>query len=518
MSTEKGLGVKVWALLIAALMLGSAFGGFKYAEATLPTQDGTWGEWFRETYGWFTSAFHLDYATAGRLLATNSGKNVTSTGISTGSGDDLTGVDWVNATSGDYSNLYANTLQTTNVTTTNLYAKGIGAWNGTAYRDVTNATAFPESEADYIIWTDGATPATYYAKNGHTGEVTSNTNGTTLIQGLIDNLELIDKGGNIYLKNGVYSLNAITIEKNDICIEGETKDNTKLNFAAGQNGITIGDGVNRIYYVKLRNISIIYQGTSTTDKKGILLNSPTNCLLENLYINLFYKGIYVQNDVGFSGYNVFNNIIIAGTTFGFYSDGIRYFNANLFNFMQISGKAGPTAGGIGLRLVAGYNNQFNSPLLEVWETGIKLETTASDANTFINSYFDVVTNGIDFAVGGKRNTFIGGDFQSCTNKIINDYAGSRNVFYNMKLYITESSGSATLTAATLFTNVTHGLAYTPAAGDINLTFGAGGSYNCTSVGISYYGATYFTIRGYDNTGTNKAPSNDITVNWKSSKP
>lgn len=101
------MGVRLWALLIAVLMLGSAFGGYQYAEATLPTQDGTWGQWIREAYGYFTNMLTLPYLTDGRLLTVDAAGNVTSTGIDVGTGDDLTGVDDLGAVDLTVSSLVA---------------------------------------------------------------------------------------------------------------------------------------------------------------------------------------------------------------------------------------------------------------------------------------------------------------------------------------------------------------------------------------------------------------------------
>jgi len=338
MSTEKGLGVKVWALLIAVLMLGSAFGGFKYAEATLPTQDGTWGEWFRETYGWFSTMLHLDYATAGRLLATNSGKNVTSTSIGIGTGDDLTGVDWVNATSGSYGDLYVNspyfvgftagripivgaggligsdadltfvggdTLTVANVSATSAYLTDLhvsGAWyNGATV--VSDLIDYPESEADYIVWVDGAT---YYAKNGHTGQIDfSGADAATVIQAAINALT----SGKIYIKPGIYYLLApILINKDNISIEGAGGGTAQIagRINAGatilRSDIAIdliqitgtGFATNMVVGVNISNLRLRGNGT-TNGKDGIWLQYVDLSIIQNVFIDNCDWGIRYQN-------------------------------------------------------------------------------------------------------------------------------------------------------------------------------------------------------------------------------
>jgi hypothetical protein len=66
--------------------------------------------------------------------------------------------------------------------------------------DVTKAIT--EETASYVVWVDGAT---YYARNGHTGAVTSNANAGTVIQA-----GLTAGHTNILLKDGVYYLSTLT--------------------------------------------------------------------------------------------------------------------------------------------------------------------------------------------------------------------------------------------------------------------------------------------------------------------
>ena len=58
------------------------------------------------------------------------------------------------------------------------------AFNGTAIEP--DALLYPVTEASYIIWSDGLTPSTYYAKNGTDGSVTSGVNVVTLTQAIND--------------------------------------------------------------------------------------------------------------------------------------------------------------------------------------------------------------------------------------------------------------------------------------------------------------------------------------------
>ena len=81
MSEVKGTRIKLWAVLIAVFMLGSALGvggGYKWAEATIPTGNGQWvGDWIREAYAYFQSGLQLPFLTATRIPYTGAGGNLT---------------------------------------------------------------------------------------------------------------------------------------------------------------------------------------------------------------------------------------------------------------------------------------------------------------------------------------------------------------------------------------------------------------------------------------------------------
>jgi hypothetical protein len=86
-------------------------------------------------------------------------------------------------------------------------------------------TGSGELPASCVIWSSSAT---YYAQDGHTGVITSNTSATTLIQSAISAIS--GSGGRIFLKHGTYNLGAtnlqVNISNHVVSIIGEDEDNT----------------------------------------------------------------------------------------------------------------------------------------------------------------------------------------------------------------------------------------------------------------------------------------------------
>jgi hypothetical protein len=144
--------MKAWGWIIAALIICGAGGAaFVLAPPATPLDSDTTTQ---KQYGIFNSLQWLN-GTAGRVPYLGAGGTVA----------DDAGLTYDSAT---------NTVTVGNLT--------VSGKNWT------------ESEADYVVWADGGT---YYAKNGHTGQVTSNANLQTLIS------TSVSGGGTIFLKQGV---------------------------------------------------------------------------------------------------------------------------------------------------------------------------------------------------------------------------------------------------------------------------------------------------------------------------
>ena len=367
MSTGVG-GRRLWGLLIAALLVGSVIGGVG-VYAALPTQDGTWtGDWFRELYGWFTE-LRVTGLTANRVVITNgtsylktdadlafSGDTLTVTklgattlaGDISASGNDLTGAGWVNGTSTAFTNAYVTTyyLGTTNInarlggnwggldltnvddlnTTDTFIAGDLWIHNGTAYENATDTLNHPESEADYIIWVDGVT---YYAKNGHSGQVTTNADASTIINNGISALS----SGKIVIKAGVYNLTApILINKDNISLEGAGGGTAQVagRIDAGatilQSSLAIdliqvtgtGFATDMVVGVNIRNMRL--RGSNDSNgKSGIWLQYVDLSIIDSVFIDncdwgIKYQQCWMNEIKGGSIVNCNRGISVYGTS------------------------------------------------------------------------------------------------------------------------------------------------------------------------------------------------------------
>lgn len=180
------------ALLITGIILfaclGGGFASGFYAGKVSTTTLNTWdGSWFTTPYVNATTGMYSEGSLyLGSTADTRLYRSGTDT-ISLGAGDSLIGAHWVNSTHASTSDLYVNN---------DVYVQGTNR---------TDTIAYPESGASYVVWKDGST---YYAKNGHTGAVTSNADAATLIQTCINT---ISTGGIIKLKSGVYNISTTLI-------------------------------------------------------------------------------------------------------------------------------------------------------------------------------------------------------------------------------------------------------------------------------------------------------------------
>lgn len=93
------------------------------------------------------------------------------------------------------------------------------AWNAdhaVANDSITPAMIqYPDASRTYLIWRDGAT---YYAKDGHTGTVTSNANFVTLITATI---AACSAGNSIFIRAGTYVVGTTIAGKSGVSLYGE---------------------------------------------------------------------------------------------------------------------------------------------------------------------------------------------------------------------------------------------------------------------------------------------------------
>lgn len=534
-------------LLVATLGVSCFGGGVWYASATLPTQDGTWGgDWIRELYGWFTG-IHFDGGTVGKLLSLNSGKNVTSTAIGIGSGNDLTGVDDMNATDVFTSNLYANT-----------------AWIQGQNR--TDAVYYPIGITDYEVW---LTSGTSYLKDCATGDILStSTNATTVIQAGINAAELIQ--GHIHIHSGNYTIyktsdtkSCLFVDTSGVTITGDgagtilyLADNMDRNILDVRNsasniyiagiyfngnipGGNNDDGSHNACGIRVQSnatlsINVVVEkcifwscacnGVLAAGKGHRLINNYVkgDCLSAGLEITE-ESGIIAGNYLTYltttsclhaieinSGENsvISNNIVLVDQANNGLQDGILIWTGGSFCTVTGNTIIDTTRYGIHCMnegtIVNG--NTFYRCTANLFDTS--LAKTIVTANKFI-------VNGITWNKAGDTASIIDGNIFD-SGATITLMAGTPKIHGNSG-YTTESSGSSTILSGQNHVHVTHGLSYTPSINDIHLTR-TGPNSNCTALWVDPATITSTEFQVFCGTTSQKNTDANILFNWDSFKP
>jgi hypothetical protein len=410
--------------------------------------------------------------------------------------------------------------------------------------DVTKAIT--EETASYVVWVDGAT---YYAKSGSTGAVTSNANAATLINGLITN------GVSIFIKSGVYSINTklLITDKYSVTITGSgssyNPSGTYFNWTNVNPGILL-----EIYASQDVTINGIGFNDAAETSTAILVNGDNTPIdkkiyIENISITGFLVGIKLYQTGDVTDYQIANFVLnkfridecptaieinTSNYDGGEISNGIIYSGVNQIKINR-SGNTRITnveGGGAGVNsfiylngvtnglTVDGCSSEAATYLLYAAAAGngptINIRNSILDSQLYFNnnavtqigindsSIIALINSNTDnlftlnncqlAATSEIRLTSYNsmGSSTGCIYKngaIINlngavtfwkSYSDHGNInvtgigsFFNIKSYInyvTEKSGTATLLNGQNHVHVTHGLSYTPTAGDISITF------------------------------------------------
>lgn len=534
------------AALIALLGFSAFGGGYWYAGATLPTQDGTWGQWIREAYGWFNTALHLDYTTANRWLYVNSGKNVTSSTLGIGSGNDITGVDWMNATSASITNYYlgptsinarlggnwggldltnVDDMNSTDVFTSNLYANT--DWvkdEAGAYQNRTDAVLHPDIAADYIFTKIGAR---YAVIDGVTKTVTFNANETTLMQNTINTLT--STGGTILYKPRNVTFTGKLTLKSYVYIMGTSPEKCIMHYNGAGNFISSDTNT---YWGGLINLNI--DGTSGTGN-GVVFNSTQihHMTLQNLQLTNFKAtgktALYLKNTL----YSKFEQIFSSGNDYGmicgdsvggntfiqtrFYANRVgQWFTDKDFFSNRIIGMTTGTNTDVGTQFDGGDENTFLACEWEGQPIGIDFNPASPQEvsmNTFEGcNFFTHSTDAIQMTDNEytKRNRFHdiwmptgsgGWDIPANPSKnIISDsvISGLTNlndetIITNVEGYKTENWGSGTVLNGTTSLAVAHGCDFTPSADEVTITWYSGTTNDYGPWSVGSFNATHFVV-------------------------
>ena len=154
--------------------------------------------------------------------------------------------------------------------------------------DVTDILEYPMTEASYVVWSDGATPATYYAKNGADGTVDSNANLQTVIQTAVDSCS---GGGQVYVTASVvgsYS-GTILIENSDIQIIG-ARGNQLTHTGTGAAILISGTALSYIENAVIDGLHLIGSGGNEEDL--VTVEYGNNIVVQNcIFEDSFEEGV-----------------------------------------------------------------------------------------------------------------------------------------------------------------------------------------------------------------------------------
>lgn len=180
---------------------------------------------------------------------------------------------------------------TLNVNASTVTATTVSAGSVTTDALSVSGKNWSETEADYIVWVDAGT---YYAKNGHTGTVTSNVDAETLIESVIDSNRHICFKPGLFLFDGDITITS----KDNLIFTGSIGTIFRKNSGSGRiisfttsNYCTVDsiefDGNNRS--VSANNQVYVYDCDYFTFKNNIVENSDDDVYLFSIYNSIFTR-------------------------------------------------------------------------------------------------------------------------------------------------------------------------------------------------------------------------------------
>lgn len=373
----------------------------------------------------------------------------------------------------------------------------------------------PETEADYIIWTDGATPATYYAKNGHTGQIDfSGADADVLINQVVQQMRIEVKRGAIHLKEGMYNIDHSIILYNGIwltaSVPGWSDGSTaiigavlKCSAAMNEPAISIvGEGTYTQYdwFAGVQNIVIFGSNTAVnTLNHGILIKTTEGINLDVYLLHpmiiacggsgiksdfggkLWVEGGYAETNLEYGlylyrcsgGWHV-KNMYIYGNTLGgirteettnkgsnIEGNQIRILNGSAGIIIYSGAKSGIISGN-GISGISGTTTGIDYQVNDDYKKWI------IEGNIFNNlTYGITMRKGSYWGALTPEAIITSNWFNIVTNPIYStDWVISNLpniIIHNNQGYITESSGTASIPmdGASTYVVVPHGLSITP---------------------------------------------------------
>lgn len=397
----------------------------------------------------------------------------------------------------------------------------------------------PNIPCSYLIFIDSNNNID--AKNCSTGRIdfTSNDASTTINKAI----NSTQKSQMIFISQGDYVINHTSIElQHGTNIWGVSsgqsvtngKVGTHLQLANNANINLMEYTKNNLgYFIHINNVYLDGNFAHNNKGNGTYFNANASDVeIENTYIDGFPQNCVVAD-------NVFNYRFIGSTFEHAVKDGVFVkkgtdmiiSSSKFLGNGQYGLEAGTTSNGVaGLRVIGDYfaSNSldgavtFNSPS-EIFEGNFFQEVSNTPSNNHLvleNACSNSQIIGNNFIASGHTGKAIQITHASCNNAQIIDnsisgtYAqsplivdsGTGTMIRHNTGFITEKSGTATVTNPSLTVVVNHGLSYTPNIADIHIepqaTWG-----NCNNWWVSTITSTQFTIN------CNASPAVSLAFSW-----
>lgn len=323
------------------------------------------------------------------------------------------------------------------------------------------ATLTQASPYSYICWENAGT---CYANSTYGGTNYSGAVESTVLQNAINAVELRG-GGVIFLKASHYDLAAgLVIDDDNVVLMGEGYENTYLHVASGQDGITVGNGIDRIFSIGVEGIFIQNAGVYTVNSTGLLLKGQSHSYFRDVNIESFMYGVEVDSSAQPTTYNRYDNIKCIGGMFGVYQYGAPSDNQGSWTQLNLIGAGKTVAGSIGWLHLCGNSNTWESLSVESYETAIDLDigpTGWNLNNRFVGVFIEDCDIGIQYnaARPGARAQFIG-LWMATTATLIDNYSPTRGIDFEGLLVTSTGARARNMGTSNVASGATiaHGLA------------------------------------------------------------
>ncbi len=361
----------------------------------------------------------------------------------------------------------------------------------------------------------------------------SGTNDAEQIQLAIDDA-VAAGGGTVILSPGTFSISSPINLNGDLVIRGQGIANTNLQLAANANvdlfvynragnefecnleymtlngnkaNNTSGNGINTgVGAGTLQDIHLVYVFVQSFSERGILLDNAWGLTMEGCIVE-FCEGTGVE----VLGGNGKINACKIGRNEGQSNLWIRG-NEIMVQGVQCWSNNGTGEVAEGIR-VSGNRNVIMG--CDVYNSDTEpLILVAGDDNSVVGNMLYIGTEagsaeGVQLHADSNRNLVESNQFiGTFDNKAVDDN-GTGNIVRNNTGWITEASGTGSVTSGATTDVITHGLSVTPTAADIRITFTEQGSNDYGRWWVDSITSTQFTLNVSADPG-----GNNLDFSWQ----